>query len=69
MELICPKDCRYINDCPFEDKGNCPNQIRVIKNDKSCKKCVDYMNCFMNQVGIGSGNFGKECSFYDPLKL
>ena len=30
----------------------------------NCNKCVSYMKCFMNQIGIGSGNFGRECSFY-----
>jgi hypothetical protein len=34
----------------------------------NCKECIDYMNCFMNQIGIGSGNFGKECSFYNVGK-
>ena len=48
----------------FNDLGN-----KMILNQKtsrkSCKGCTDYMNCFMNQIGIGSGNFGKECSFYN----
>lgn len=36
-------------------------------DNKNCKNCVDYMSCFMNYIGIGSGNFGKECSFYHRM--
>jgi len=53
--------------------GNYPEHLRdviaVDHNDydidnMTCVNCIDYMNCFMNQIGIGSGNFAKECSFY-----
>jgi len=33
-------------------------------NNRSCKNCVNYKKCFMNQIGIGSGNFAEQCSFY-----
>lgn len=44
MELICPKDCRYLDDCPFEDKGNCPLQIIKEENKRipitiPCERC------------------------------
>lgn len=32
---------------------------------KSCKYCISYMKCFMNQIGIGADKFAGECSFYN----
>lgn len=34
------------------------------KNCRDCKKCKDYMKCDYNQIGLGSGNFAKECYHY-----
>lgn len=28
---------------------------------KDCRKCEQYLNCNFNQIGLGSGNWAKEC--------
>jgi len=30
-------------------------------SDKNCERCSKFMNCDMNQIGIGFNNFAKEC--------
>lgn len=32
--------------------------------ERDCSKCKHYLNCDMNQIGIGSGPFAKECKEY-----
>lgn len=32
--------------------------------EKDCKKCKNYMNCDYNQIGLGSGDWAKECKDY-----
>lgn len=37
--------------------------------EKDCKNCKSYMNCDYNQIGLGSGNFAKECKDYRYKKF
>lgn len=38
-------------------------------SEKNCKKCKGYLNCNYNQIGLGSGNFAKECVDYDDYNF
>lgn len=33
--------------------------------EKNCKRCSYYTNCNYNQIGLGSGNWAKECNDYN----
>lgn len=38
-------------------------------SDKNCKRCKDYLNCNYNQIGLGSGNFAKQCTNFEDDKF
>lgn len=47
------------------DKTTLENNFEVLKiENKHCTKCKDYMRCNYNHIGLGSGNWAKECTDY-----
>lgn len=55
-------DCNY---CSWSNLSKYEHLCSICKlNDKHCTKCKDYMQCNYNQIGLGSGNWAKECADY-----